>query len=191
MEDIEVCVPLENLRQVQEAFNAEKEFCYPFRPSRSFYNKHLAQYSRFRVKGMRQCFFLVPDSHYGLDPKAFDEIMRPPHLGFPLLPLPRYVNGLASVVVRSGIDNNNFAVQIEFLIDGMDIDEEWCCTYLDGPGQDLVQSRSSQSAKKARMDSHPKYEGNLTTYIRNVEERNSIINVVGRVMEIHRSRLSA
>ena len=115
--------------------------------------------------------------------------MRPLHLDFPLLPLPHYVNGLASAALRPNIDNNSFLVQIEFLIDGMDIDEEWCRIYLDGAGRDLVQSRSSRSVKKARMGSHPKYEGNLTTYIHNVEERNSIINIVGRVME-NRSEFS-
>jgi len=45
---------------------------------------------------MHQCFFLVPDYHYGLDSEAFGDIMHPPHLEFPLLPLPRYINGLAS-----------------------------------------------------------------------------------------------
>jgi len=184
-QDIEVCVPFEDLRQVEEAFSAEAEFCAPFRPGRSYYNKHLAQYSRFKVKGMHQCFFIVPDYHYGLDSKAFDDIMRLPHLDFPLLPLPRYVNGLASVAVRPNMDNNSFVAQIEFLIDGMDIDEKWCHTYLDGSCQDLVKSKSSPSAKQARMGSHPKYEGNLTTYIRNDKERNGIINVVGRVMADH------
>jgi len=134
---------------------------------------------------MNQCFFIVPDYHYGLDSKAFDDIMHPPHLDFPLLPLPRYVNGLASVAVRPNMDNNSIIAQIEFLIDGMDIDEEWCHIYLNGPCRDLVKSKSSPSAKKARMGSHPKYEGNLTTCIRNDKERNGIINVVGRITADH------
>lgn len=178
-------MPFKDLRQVEEAFSAEVGFCSPFRPGRSYYNQHLAQYPRFKVKGMHQCFFLVPDHHYGLDSKAFSDIMRPPHLEFPLLPLPHYVNGLASVVVHPSMDNNNFVAQIEFLIDGMDIDGEWCRIYLDGPGQEFVGSRSSPRAKKARMGSHPKYEGNITTYIHNDKERNDMLNVVGRVMADH------
>jgi hypothetical protein len=176
-------VPLQDLDLAQEVFMAATEFCFPFRPGRSYYNGHLAEYSRFKVKGMNQCFLLVPASHYGLDSNNFISMMRSPALNFPLLPLPHYINGLASIAVSNRTDHHNFESQIEFLIDGMDIDEEWCCTYLDGPGLEFVRSRCTRSAKKARMGSHPKYEGNLTIYIKNELEREVVVCVVGRVME--------
>ena len=73
--------------------------------------------------------------------------------------------------------------QLEFLIDGMDIDKEWCDNYLDGPAQEHVKRKSTRSTKKLRMDSHPKYDGNLTTYIHNETERKEALYVIGRVME--------
>jgi hypothetical protein len=48
---------------------------------------------------------------------------------------------------------------------------------------EFVRSRSTRSAKKARMGSHPKYEGNLTTYIHNGSERKDVMGVIGRVMK--------
>ena len=181
-QDVEICVPFEDLDKVREVFNSEFNFCSPFRPGRAYYTQHLAQYPRFKVNGMHQCFFLVPDSHYGLNSQAFNEIMHLPHVGFPLLPLPHYVRGLMKIVV-SDRDAHNFRVQVEFLIDGMDIDEEWCDNYLDGPPLEHVKSKSTRSAKKLRMGSHPKYEGNLTTYIHNETERKVALGVVGRGME--------
>ena len=74
-------------------------------------------------------------------------------------------------------------MQLEFLIDGMDIDEEWCDNYLDGPAQELVKSKNTRSAKKLRTGSHPKHDGNLTTYIHNETERKEALGIVGRVME--------
>jgi hypothetical protein len=183
-QDIEICVPFEDLHKVREAFNTEFNFCFPFRPGRAYYNQHLAQYPRFKVNGMHQCLYLVPDSHYGADSQAFNDIMHLPDVGFPLPPLPHYVRGLAKIVV-SDRDAHNFRVQLEFLIDGMDIDEEWCDNYLDGPAQEHVKSKSTRSAKKLRMGSHPKYDGNLTTYIHNETERKEALGVVGRVMENH------
>jgi hypothetical protein len=182
-QDIEICVLSEDLHLVQEALTAATEFCFPFRPGRSHYNRHLSQYSRFRVKDMNQCFFLVPAPHYGLHPGAFVDIMQLPDLAFPLLPLPHYIKGLANIVVSHGTDNNNFLTQITFLIDGVDIGEEWCNMYLDGPSLEFVRSISTRSAKKDRMGSHPKYEGNLTTYIHDESEREVAVNIVGRVME--------
>ena len=177
-QNIKICVSCEDLHKVREVFNAEFNFCSPFRPGRAYYNQHLAQYPRFKVNGMHQCFFLVPDSHYGANSQAFDDIM---HVGFPLLSLPHYVRGLAKIVV-SDSNAHNFRVQLEFFIDGMDIDEEWCDNYLDGPAQEYVKSISTRSAKKLRMGSHPKYDGNLTTYIHNETERKEALCIMGRVM---------
>jgi hypothetical protein len=132
---------------------------------------------------MNQCFSLVPASHYGLHSEVFADVIRSPGLDFPLLPLPHYVKGLASIAVTHNTDDNNFFTQLEFLIDGMDIDEEWCHTYLDDPALEFIRNRSTRSAKRARMGSHPKYEGNLTTYIHNELEREVVIRVVGRTME--------
>jgi hypothetical protein len=182
-QDIEICVPSEKLIQAQETFNAATEFCTPFRPGRSNYNQHLSKYPRFKIKGMNRCFCVVPGSHFGLSPKAFDDIMDFPHLSFPLLPLPNYVKGLANIATTEGTDSNNFVSQIEFLVDGMDIDEEWCHNYLDGRALAFVLRKSTRSAKKARMGSHPKYEGNLTTFIHDESERQDIIRVIGRGMD--------
>jgi hypothetical protein len=33
--DISICVPLEDIRQTQEAFSAEVKLCAPFRPGKS------------------------------------------------------------------------------------------------------------------------------------------------------------
>jgi hypothetical protein len=122
-------------------------------------------------------------SYFGLPPKAFDDIMDSPHLSFPLLPLPHYVKGLANIATTEGTDSNNFVSQIYFLVDGMDIDEEWCHNYLDGLALAFVLRKSTRGAKKARMGSHPKCEGNLTTFIHDESERQDIMRVVGRGMD--------
>jgi len=114
---------------------------------------------------------------------CIQNVIRSPDLDFPLLPLPHYVKGLANITVTHNTDDNNFLTQLEFLIDGMDIDEEWCHTYLDNLALEFIRDRSTRSAKRARMGSHPKYEGNLTTYIHNGLEREVVIRVVGRTME--------
>ena len=182
-QDFEICVPFDDFDKVREVFNTESNFCFPFRPAGANYTQHLSQYPRFRVNGMRQCFFIVPDSHYGQDPQTFNDIMQLPQVDFPLLPLPHYVRGLAKIVVTEP-DTLSFQVQLEFLIDGMDIDEEWCDNYLDGPAHEYVKSRSTRIAKKLRMGSHPKYDGNLSTYIHNERERNEALGVVGREMPV-------
>lgn len=87
---------------------------------------------------------------------------------------------MVSVAITQGTDDNNFLTQIEFLIDGMDIDDEWCGKYLNGAQRTFVQNKSTRSAKRARMGSHPKYEGKLTTYIQDELERQSVLDVVGR-----------
>ncbi|KIM35677.1 hypothetical protein M413DRAFT_449627 [Hebeloma cylindrosporum] len=181
MGDIEICVPFQDLAKVRETFNGKSDFCFPFRPGRSYYNRHLAQYPRFKINGMHQCFFLVPDSHYRVNSQAFNDIIHLPHVGFPLLPLPHYVRGLAEIAAS---DRNalSIRVQLEFLIDGMDIDEEWCDEYLDGSGQEYVKSKCTRNAKKLRMGSHPKYDGNLTTYIHDETEQKVARGVVGRTM---------
>ena len=74
---------------------------------------------------------------------------------------------------------HNFRVQLEFLINGMNIDEEWCDNYLDGPAQEHVKRKSTRNMKKLRMGSHPKYDGNLTTYIHNETEWKDALGVIG------------
>jgi hypothetical protein len=183
-QDLEICIPSKNLDEVEELFNASTDFCFQFRPraAKSSYSEHVAHFPRFRVRGMNQCFCLVTDSHYGLNPRAFADLLHRPHIGFPLLPLPHYVQGLASMVAGQNTSNPNFCIQIEYLIDGMDIDEEWCHNFLNGPAQEYVRSKSTPIAKKNRMGQHPKYDGNLTTYIHDQEERQRALSVIGRVM---------
>ena len=98
-------------------------------------------------------------------------------------PTPSSLRQRSREIVSSDPNALNFRIQLEFLIDGMDIDEEWCDNYLDGPAQEYLKSKSTQSVKKLRMGSHPKYDGNLNTYIHNETERNEALAVVGHVME--------
>ena len=111
----------------------------------------------------------MADSHYGLNSQDFNEIM------------PFLIRRRSHVV--SDRNAHNFRVKLEFLIDGTDSDEEWCGNYLDGPAKEHVKRKSTLSMKKLRMGSHPKYDGNLTTYIHNETERKEALGVVGRVME--------
>ena len=83
-------------------------------------------------------------------------------------------------IVVSDRNAHNFRVQLEFLIDGMDIGEEWCDDYLDGPAQEHVKRKSTRSMT---MGSHPKYDGNLTAYIHIETERKEALGVVGRITE--------
>jgi hypothetical protein len=139
---------------------------------------------------MHQCFFLVPNSeshwHYGVNSEAFcNDIMHLPHVrvGFPLLPLPHYIKGLAKTVV-SDRNAHIFRVQLEFLIDGSSTRSGATTSHLDGPAQEHVESKCTRSTKKLRMGSHPKYDGNLTTYIHNDTE-NEALGDVGRVTKNH------
>ena len=40
-------------------------------------------------------------------------------------------------IVVFNCDAHNFRVQLGFIIDGMDIDEEWCDNYLDGKSEEV------------------------------------------------------
>lgn len=139
---------------------------------------------------MNQCFSLIPASCYGLDAQVFADVMHLPHIEFlplslPILPLPHYVRGLATVAALPGSSAlNNFDCQLEYLIDGMDIDEEWCDRFLNDDSRQFVRKNSTRVAKKERMGSHFKYDGNLTTYIRNETERSDILGITGRVSAV-------
>jgi len=132
---------------------------------------------------MNQSFCIVTERHYGLNFTAFSDLLEVSICRFPLLPLPHYVQGLANVVTNQNEKNVIFATQIEHLIDGMDLDEEWCRKYLDGPAEVYVRSKSTPTAKKNRMGSLPKYEGNLTTFIHDEKGRQAALRVIGRTME--------
>lgn len=132
---------------------------------------------------MSQFFCIGTERHYGLNPTAFLDLLEVSICRFPLLPLPRYVQGLANVVTSHGKKNETFSTQIEHLIDGMDLDEEWCRKYLDGPAEVYVRNKSTSTAKKNRVGSHPKYEGKLTTFIHDERGRQTALRVIGRTME--------
>ncbi|KIJ34642.1 hypothetical protein M422DRAFT_34990 [Sphaerobolus stellatus SS14] len=181
--DLEIVVPSENLPRVQAAFDMLADFYFPFRYARSEYARHLRPYPRFKVKGMHQCFCLVPGHHYGVHPKGFQDILS--NLDERFLPLPHYIQGLVTMILNKHIVfPNNFLCQLEFLIDGSDLDEDWCNLYLDGRPRAFVRSRSSRVAKKSRMGSTPKHEGNLTMHIRNEEERQEALRVPGRTIDL-------
>ena len=86
--------------------------------------------------------FLIPITAF--NSQDFDDIMHLPNVSFPFLPLPHYAGGLMKIVV-SNRNERNFRVQLEFLIDGMDIDEEWCDNYLH---QDPLKNMSKGSARE-------------------------------------------
>ena len=134
---------------------------------------------------MDQCFYIVTQAHYGLYPGTFSNLLDESVCGFPLLPLPHYVQGLASVVTTSQIEkkNRDFAILIEYLIDAMDLDEGWCCKYLDGPAQGYVRSKSTSTAKENRMGLQQKSDGNLTMFIRDETEQQMALRVIGRTLE--------
>jgi hypothetical protein len=132
---------------------------------------------------MNQSFCIGTERHYGLNHTAFSDLLEVSICRFPLLPLPRYVQGLANTVTSQGEKNETFATQIEYLIDGMDLDEEWCRKYLDGPAEVYVRNKSTPTAKKNRMSSHPKYGGNLTAFIHDERGRQAALRVIGRTME--------
>jgi len=184
MQDIEICVQSENLKAIGALFDSSTEFCFRFWDNEpQGHSAHLEGFPRFRVRGTNQCFCIVTQTHYGLKPSVFPDLLDESICGFPLLPLPHYVQGLASVVTSQIEKNGNFAIQIECLIDGMDLDQDWCYKYLDGPAQEYVRSKSTSTAKKNRMSSHPKYDGNLTTFIHDERERQTALKVIGRTME--------
>lgn len=127
---------------------------------------------------MNQCFVLIPAEAYGLSSIHFSKLLYPSHIAYPLLPLPVYIQGL--LVALATEPDGNFDCQLEFLIDGMDIDEEWCTRYLRGPALEYVLTRSTRNRKKSRMGSHPKYDGNITTYIHSESERQVALSTLGR-----------
>jgi hypothetical protein len=183
MQDIEICIQTKDFKTIAELFDAA-QFCFRFRHIVSKgYSAHLEGFPRFRVKGMNQCFCIVTEAHYGLSPIAFSDLLDASVCGFPLLPLPLYVQGLSDVVTSQREKNATFVVQIEYLIDGMDLDEDWCLKYLDGQAQAYVQSKSTPIAKQKRMGSHPKYDDNLTTFIHDERGRQAALKVIGRMME--------
>ncbi|KAF9456212.1 hypothetical protein BDZ94DRAFT_422035 [Collybia nuda] len=92
--DIEICLPSEDLANAFSAVKSLGEFCYPFRPLRGHYTRHAAPHSRFRVKGMNQCFVFIPAEAYGLSSADFSRLLYPSLINFPLLPLPTYIQGL-------------------------------------------------------------------------------------------------
>ena len=176
----------EDMTAAQEVFSALSPFCLPFSAPQSNYSHHVAQYPRFKVNEMNQFICLAPATVYGLNDLTPESLIRTSEVPFPLIPLPLYVRGMVTVAARERWQHGNFACQLEFLIDGVDIDEEWCDKFLSDLKSEhtWMLERSTRQGKKRRMGSHPKYEGRITTFINNDEESKSARAVVGRDWEI-------
>jgi hypothetical protein len=73
---------------------------------------------------MNEFFVLAPDTYYGLEPLTTDKLVESAHLLFPVIALPHYIARMLRLAARlGGIGASNRAmIQIEFLVDGMDLD---------------------------------------------------------------------
>jgi hypothetical protein len=125
---------------------------------------------------------------YGLDGSFHESILRPPVTDFPVLALPPYIAGLVQRMMKLEDSRNGayflpFRMELGSLIDGMDLDEDWCDRYLESEANVLVKALSTREAKWQRYGTHPKYRGNLTTFIRNQEERSIRLGTPGRTLE--------
>ncbi|KAF8587988.1 hypothetical protein K439DRAFT_1630183 [Ramaria rubella] len=193
--DIEFCVLASQHSQALKLIdNQLPEFCIRFPPRMNEYKVHLREMHRYKVLGMDNAFVIVPHHVYGLEPSYSSALLRGPQLPFPVIPLPYFFRGIATIANQYFEEEKwhpAFAIDIEYLIDGMDIDEEWCDKYLSGSPREYVYSLCTREAKRRRYGPHPKYSGNLTTYIRDEQQRRIALTVIGRDVSTEKLPYSA
>jgi hypothetical protein len=148
--------------------------------------KHLREMKRYKINGYNEAFVIASHSVYGLPDSYVTHILHP--LPFPpTIPLPLWVNIIANRAVtlkkERGDDAIFYNIELQFLIDGQDIDESWCERYLSGEPYDYVVRWSTRQGKKDRIGKI-KYYGQLTTYVSDEEERQKVLTTIGREMDL-------
>lgn len=157
MKDMEFCVPSDRLQDAVAAFTAREDFCSPFRPLYSPTGHHLQDYPRFKVKNVNQFIFLVPDTHYGLEPLDPEKFVPDPStdLGpIRVLYLACYIEGLLHLRSQPRcqyFNETELGVNLEYLIDGMDIDEEWSDHNLGPTGGLSIRRLVTREGKRLRV----------------------------------------
>jgi len=178
--NIELCVPSSQLSGAVEAFTVRKDFCTPFRPPWSKYPPHVWQYPRFKVNGIKQFLILVPASVYSLEPLVPEKIVPLSSSPARLLSLPHFLRGILNRVNEGCVHNSFFQCLVEDLIDGVDIDEDWCRKYLEPEDAERLRPKVTPEGKQKRMGITGDYEGCFTSYIGTEADRQRARAVLGR-----------
>ena len=115
------------------------DFCSPFRHNTSPNTRALKSMACTNVSSLFPTPFM-----------AWITNLTSAFLSYPFLI--NYIRGLTKLQV-SDRNAQNFGVQLELLVNGIDIGEEWCDNYLDEPTQELVKSKASE-ARRSREWAH-------------------------------------
>ncbi|TDL19678.1 hypothetical protein BD410DRAFT_791800 [Rickenella mellea] len=179
---LEVCVAAVDLDRAKSVFTEASKWCMPFRPAVSLSHKIFEKYPRFKLHGVNLFITVVPDTFYGLDPLTAEKFIPARHGDSrPILYLKYHVAGIAERYTNKDQNHTTWwGMMLEFLIDGMDIDHDWCQRHLDdGAGKDSVMKKSTTAAKINRIGKLKFYEGIVTCYVDD-EIRGMVLNTLGR-----------
>ncbi|KIY51205.1 hypothetical protein FISHEDRAFT_70848 [Fistulina hepatica ATCC 64428] len=175
---LEICVDDANIQQAQDLLSSHPDFCTPFRASVDAWHTLYRAFPRFKVTGVCLFINLLPASLYGLDYEPLSQLIsKDTSTEFPLLRLATFTRGLAAKALEPSADSiysGHFIILLTMLIDGMDIDEEWCAKNLpEGPVRDKVLSVATRQVKLERLGKW-KYQGWVTTYIETPEMQEKV-----------------
>lgn len=155
---------------------------------------HLRPHPRFKLVGVNHFFYIVPDTLYCLDPLDDSRILvtNDAHGNYRVPDLPYLVNGMLR---RSELSRGINAldppegtvpapffnwVHMEQLVHGMDLDEDWCKTYVDPRRTNLDTLLDIVRHRPPSANDHPKYHGQITDYIADEEQRQRRLKQLGR-----------
>ncbi|TDL22323.1 hypothetical protein BD410DRAFT_788571 [Rickenella mellea] len=180
---LQVCVAKDNLDRARDAFQDDSTWCKQSAPAVDSYQDVFKEYPRFKLCNDDLFITVVPATLYGLNPLNTKKFIQPhPSDSCPMLHLKYHVEGIAEHVSKNANDPNItwWKMRLEFLIDGMDIDKDWCEKHLkDGPGRELVLSKSTPAAKINRIGKRKYMDGMLTCYV-DKDNRAEVIKTMGR-----------
>ncbi|KAH8101757.1 hypothetical protein BXZ70DRAFT_931810 [Cristinia sonorae] len=189
----EFCVPESDLPRVADLLTREyADWCVPFRPAVRL--PHLRPHPRFKLIGFNHFFHIVPDTLYCLDPLDASRILTTgdSYGNYRVPDLPYLINGMlhrselsqgvSSLDPPEGAIPTPFFnwVHLEQLVHGMDLDEEWCNTYINPQRTKLPGLLKLVEHRSPSPYDHPKYQGRITDYIATEEQRQERLNLLGR-----------
>ncbi|KAH0564921.1 hypothetical protein GP486_001688 [Trichoglossum hirsutum] len=197
--DIELCVPTEKLSKALSIINTNNQhfekFDWPKGPVNIF-TEYKSTYARFSgVKKPEFIFVVLPDTLFHLNPlkdnviqehptraeysdQMLDLVLDKDVLSF--TPLPRlapFLSGLIRLFNES--ENYAFAMCAEQLVDGMDLDEDWCNGHLNTRFEEEYKfALKLVKGKSGRVP--PMYPNYVTCYISTLDEASRVHRIPGR-----------
>jgi hypothetical protein len=197
--DIELCIPAEKLSTAISIIDSNNQLFERFpwpKGSINIYTEYKSTYARFKGVAMPEFIFVVfPDTFFHLNPLKHNTIRDHP-VGaeysnqlsdfssnkdiLSSIPFPRLAPLVEGFLRRYHESKSDvFAMCAEQLVDGMDLDENWCKSHLDVKREEEYKMALKLVKEKSQRIS-PMYPDYVTCYISAPDEAKKVRRIPGR-----------